>query len=38
VSAVGGYLWFGDFYKSTVSGEPEVKNAWTSYAKINYAY
>jgi hypothetical protein len=38
VSAVGGYLWFGDFYKSNVSGVPEVKDAWTSYAKINYAY
>lgn len=38
VSAVGGYLWFGDFYKSNASNVPDVKNAWTSYAKINYAY
>jgi len=36
IGLVGGYAWLGDFLK--VSGSPEVKNAYTTYAKINYAY
>lgn len=36
VGVVGAYAWLGDFLK--FAGTPDVKNAYTTYAKINYAY
>ena len=33
---VGAYAWLGDFFK--FDGSPELKDAWTSYARINYAF
>jgi hypothetical protein len=36
VGLVGGYVWLGDFFNPE-SGD-KVKNAYTTYARINYAY
>ena len=36
VSGVGAYAWLGDFLNSKTGSS--VKDAWTTYAKINYAY
>ena len=36
VGLVGAYAWLGDFFN--VAGSPDVKDAWTSYARINYAF
>jgi len=36
VGAVGAYAIIGDFYN--FNGQPDMKDAWTSYARINYSY
>ena len=38
VGVVGAYAFIGDFYNSNAPGSHDVKDAWTSYARINYAY
>jgi hypothetical protein len=36
VGVVGAYAFIGDFYNS--DGSPDIEDAWTSYARINYAF
>jgi len=36
VGLVGAYAFIGDFFNFT--GSPDVKDAWTSYARVNYAF
>jgi hypothetical protein len=38
VSLVAGYAWLGDFLNSNAPGSADVKDAYNTYAKINYAY
>jgi hypothetical protein len=36
VGLVGAYAFIGDFFNFT--GSPDIKDAWTSYARVNYAF
>ena len=36
VGVVGAYAFIGDFYN--FEGSPDIKDAWTTYARINYAF
>jgi hypothetical protein len=38
VGVVAAYAIIGDFYNSNAAGSHDVKDAWTSYARINYSY
>jgi hypothetical protein len=37
VGLVGAYLWLGDYFQYN-NGDPKVKDAYTTYARINYAF
>ncbi|MBE0605118.1 MAG: hypothetical protein IH610_02380 [Deltaproteobacteria bacterium] len=38
VGVVAAYAFIGDFYNFNTAGSHDVKDAWTSYARINYSF